>query len=101
MTLSNVMKMTACATLLGVAALAGTARTASAATYETRCYGEDCYRVRCDNFGYDCERMQPLGDVAYIRHRDRLMCDEDGDNCRWVRQRVYEYDNDSDDGFPD
>lgn len=100
MTLSNVMKTTACAALLGVAALAGSARTASAATYETRCYGDDCYRVRCDDFGY-CNRIERLGDVAYIRHRDRLMCNEDGDDCHWVRQRVYEYDNDGDDGFPD
>ncbi|HEY4114288.1 MAG TPA: hypothetical protein VGM17_09530 [Rhizomicrobium sp.] len=106
MTLSNVMKTTAFAALLGVAALAGSARTASAATFETRCYGDDCYRVRCDDAGFDCQRIENLGDVAYIRHRDRLMCDADGDDCHWVRERVYEYDNDQydndeDDGFPD
>ena len=93
MTLSNVFKMTACAALLGVAAFAGSARTASAATYETRCYGDDCYRVRCNNLGFDCERIERLGDVRYIRYRDREVCDEDGDNCHWVRTRIYDYDD--------
>jgi hypothetical protein len=49
--------------------------------------------MRCNDFGYNCSRTDYYGNVAYMRHRDRLMCDEDGDNCHWVRTRVYDYDD--------
>jgi hypothetical protein len=95
MLLSNILKTTAVAALVGIG-VAASASLAAAATYETRCYGDDCYRVRCDDFGYACRRMESMGDVGYVRHRDRLMCDADGDDCHWVRARIYDYDNDDD-----
>src|SRR5690348_15755938 len=99
MLLSNGLKLTALAGLIGLGA-GGTiaaATPAAAATYETRCYGDDCYQVRCNDFGYNCSRMEYFGDVGYVRHRDRLMCDEDGDNCHWVRTRIYRDYDDFDD----
>jgi hypothetical protein len=94
--LSNVLKTAAAAGLFGLAIAGASASTASAATYETRCYGDDCYRVRCNDFGGSCARMEYLGDVGYVRHRDRMVCDSDGDECHWVRERIYNYDYDDD-----
>jgi len=97
MTLSNTLKMAACAGVLGIATIASSASTASAATYETRCFGDDCYRVRCDDFGFGCRRIEDLGPVGYTRYRDREVCNEDGDDCHWVRTRIYnDYDYDDD-----
>ena len=96
MLLSNALKTTAIAGLLGLATIGASANTASAATYETRCYGDDCYRVRCDDFGFDCRRVDYFGPVGYVRYRDREICDEDGDNCHWVRTRTYDYNYDDD-----
>lgn len=96
MLLSNVLKTTAFAALVGLGFAGASVTPASAATWETRCYGGDCYRVRCNDFGFDCRRIEYLGDVGYARMRDRLVCDEDGDNCHWVRTRIYDYDDDYD-----
>jgi hypothetical protein len=93
MSLSNGLKLTALAGLIGLGVCGAAATPAAAATYETRCYGDNCYRMRCNDFGYNCSRIDYYGDVAYMRDRDRLMCDEDGDNCHWVRTRVYDYDD--------
>src|SRR5689334_11663301 len=90
MLLSKTLTTAAFAGLVGFAATGASVLPASAATYETRCYGDDCYRVRCNDFGYDCRRIEYLGDVGYTRSRDRLVCDEDGDNCQLVRPRVYD-----------
>ena len=77
MTLSNILKNAACASVLGIAAIAGSASFASAATYETRCYGDDCYRVRCDDFGFGCP-APAVGDVVPycpIKQEDLLLHD--------------------------
>jgi hypothetical protein len=100
MLLSNILKTTAVAAFAGLG-VAAVVSPAAAATYETRCYGDDCYRVRCDDFGYACRRMEYMGDVGYVRHRDRMVCDEDGDDCHWVRTRTYTYDYDDDDFYGD
>ncbi len=99
MLLSNALKTTAIAALFGLAVAGTSAVPVSAATYETRCYGDDCYRVRCNDFGFNCIRMEYLGDVDYARTRERLVCDEDGEDCHWVRSRIY-YDDDDYDYFP-
>ena len=91
---SNVLKTVAAAGLFGLAITGASVTAASAATYETRCYGDDCYRMRCNDFGDNCRRIDYLGDIGYVRHRDRLMCDADGDDCHWVRERIYDYDDD-------
>jgi hypothetical protein len=96
MLLSNALKTAAFAGLVGIAVAGAGAPPASAATYETRCYGDDCYRVRCNDFGFNCRRIEYLGDVGYVRSRDRLVCDEDGDNCHLMRTRTYDYDYDED-----
>jgi hypothetical protein len=101
MLLSNTLKTAAFAGLVGLAFAGAGALPASAATYETRCYGDDCFRVRCNDFGLDCRRIEYLGDVGYNRPHDRLVCDEDGDNCHMVRTRTYDYDSDYDeDEYP-
>lgn len=98
--LSTTLKTAGLVTLIGLVGV-GTASTPAAAhTWQTRCYGDDCYRVRCNDFGYDCQRVENLGDVGYVRYRDRMVCDEDGDDCHMVRTRTY-YDTDDDDYFGD
>lgn len=97
MLLSTPLKLTALAGLIGLGLCGATAAPAAATTYETRCYGDDCYQVRCNDFGYNCSRTEYFGEVDYARHRDRLMCDEDGDDCHWVRTRVYRDYDDFDD----
>jgi hypothetical protein len=96
MLLSNTLKTAALAALVGLGVAGAGALPAAAATFETRCYGDDCYRVRCNDFGFNCRRVEYLGDVGYVRSRDRLVCDEDGDNCHWLRTRDYDYDYDYD-----
>ena len=100
MLLSNILKTTAVAAFAGLG-VAAVVSPAAAATYETRCYGDDCYRVRCNDFGYNCVRTESLGDVGYVRYRDRMVCDADGDDCHMVRTRTYDYDRDDDDYFGD
>jgi len=94
MMLTNILKTGAAAAVIGLAIASATTTPAAARTFETRWYGDDCYRVSCNDFGYNCRRMEYLGDVGYARPRDRLMCDADGDNCHWVRTRVYDEDFD-------
>jgi hypothetical protein len=99
--LSTTLKTAGLAALIGLASMGGASAPAAAATWQTRCYGDDCYRVRCNNFGYDCRRIEYLGDVGYVRYRDRMVCDADGDNCHMVRTRIYNYDSDDDDFYGD
>jgi hypothetical protein len=98
--LRNILKTSTAAALIGLGVVAASATTAAARTYETRCFGDDCYRVRCNDFGYNCVRMEYMGPIGYVRHRDRLMCDSDGDDCQWVRTRMYD-DYDYDDFYGD
>jgi hypothetical protein len=92
LSVGNVVRASALAGVIGLA-FAG-ATPASADTLKTRCYGDDCYRLQCNDFGYDCERVAYLGHVGYLRHRDHYVCDSDGENCRLVRTRIYDEDED-------
>lgn len=94
LSLSNALKGSALAALIGIGFASAGAMPAAADTLKTRCYGGQCYRLQCNDFGYDCERVAYLGNVGYLRHRDRYICDADGDECRWVRTRVYDDDMD-------
>jgi hypothetical protein len=96
--ISTTLKGAALASILGVAAVVGGAKIASAETY-TRCSADgDCVREHCDAFGNDCWREH----VYYRDYRDRdayhpyfrgyyggygdrhWVCDADGDDCHWV-----------------
>jgi hypothetical protein len=55
--LAHTLKTAAIAALLGLG-IAGTSGTsASAYTIKTKCYGDDCVRMQCNNYGYDCFRI--------------------------------------------
>ncbi|HEX4160693.1 MAG TPA: hypothetical protein VHY79_19655 [Rhizomicrobium sp.] len=54
--LENTFKSIAVATALGWGAMAAAAP-ASAETYRTSCYGDDCMRLQCDDWGRDCVRL--------------------------------------------
>jgi hypothetical protein len=93
---SNVLKGSALAALIGIGLASAGTTPAAADTLKTRCYGGQCYRLQCNDFGYDCVRVAYLGNVGFLRHRDRYVCDADGDECHWVRARVYDEDMDED-----
>ena len=101
--LSNTLKRTALAGVLGIAAVVAVAGAASARTY-TRCDadGDRCWRVHCDWDGDNCYRESGYDRDSYHRydynrgyyggyrgyyggyHDRRYVCDNDGDNCRWI-----------------
>ncbi len=100
MSLSTILKTTAAAGLIALS-VSATTTPAAARVYETQCYGGDCYRMSCSDYGYNCRRIEYLGQVGYTRYRDRWMCDAYGGNCQWVRTRNYNYDYDDDDFYGD
>jgi hypothetical protein len=62
--LANTLKTTAIAALLGLGIAGASGSSAAAYTIKTRCNGNDCVRMQCNDFGYDCYRM------GYIDRRD-------------------------------
>ena len=101
--LANTLKSTAMAALLGlgVAGMSGTS--ASAYTIKTRCYGDDCVRMQCNNFGYDCFRIGYIDRYDYYRPRSYTRTytyypyDYDDGYYRdydSYRYRTYDYDED-------
>lgn len=95
--LSVAMKSAALAGALGLAGLAASTTAASAHYRTTRCYGDHCRVLRCDNDGDDCYAIRSYwrGDYdrgwhrAYWRHHRRWVCDDDGDRCHWQYGRHY------------
>ncbi|HEY3779046.1 MAG TPA: hypothetical protein VGL35_13420 [Rhizomicrobium sp.] len=65
--LANALKMTAAAAMLGLGAIATTGTPASADTFRTRCYGDDCVRMQCDDWGRDCFRIGEFDRYDYDR----------------------------------
>ena len=55
--LANALKITAVAAVLGLGGMAASATSASADTYKTRCHGDDCVRLQCDDWGGNCLRI--------------------------------------------
>lgn len=55
--LANALKTAAIAALLGLGAAGAASTSASAYTIKTRCFGDDCVRMQCNDFGYDCLRI--------------------------------------------
>ena len=62
--LANGVKTTAMAALLGLSVAGAISTSASADTIRTRCNGDDCVRLRCNDFGDDCTR------VGYFERHD-------------------------------
>lgn len=88
LTLSKTVKTAALAGVLGLAGVAASATTASAGYTTTRCYGDTCRVVRCDNDGDDCYGIRSYYRGDYYYHRDRRWeCDYSGDECHWVYYR--------------
>jgi hypothetical protein len=94
-TLCRSLKTVAIAGLMGIG-LAGTGAVtpASADTIRTRCFGDDCYRQQCDDFGYDCVNIGYEGYPDYQAGQWERVCD--ADHCDWARiydeDRPYGYD---------
>ena len=83
LSVSNTLKTAVLAAVIGLGGMA--VCPASADTYTTRCIGDDCYRVRCDDLGVDCVRTSYYDIDRYDAPRHtRMICDEDGDNCHYV-----------------
>jgi hypothetical protein len=95
--LINTLKVAAGAGLLALG-LAAASSPAQAYTME-RCNDNGCYRVRCDDDGYNCTRISsyygssyyvrrtyttPMYDRPYYHAAGRYLCDTDGDECRWT-----------------
>lgn len=76
-----------------------TMKPAHADTYGTRCDQDSdrCYAVRCDDVGDNCLRVSSYRYTGMphrvYRYRSSYLCDTDGDNCRWVRERIDDDDN--------
>jgi len=102
LTLSRALKIAAVAGVVGLGlAGTGTITSASADTIRTQCFGDDCYRQRCDDFGYDCVNIGYYDEHVYRPGRWRWTCEDDG-GCHWTRiyndDRYYEHDYDDDYG---
>lgn len=94
--MKHALKTTAVAGLLGLGAIVAATGSAFADYTTTRCYGDTCRVVRCDNDGDYCQTLSRYDRDSYRRHyytgsaywRDRdyhrtWVCDEDGDRCHW------------------
>ena len=98
------LKYAAVVTLLAFGAVMMLTGGASAESFGTRCVGDRCWAVHCNNYGEDCRRVEPYDRDYYRRvYYDphyRLVCEEGSDRCwkdykhtRVVREPVYEYDD--------
>lgn len=65
--LDKTLKTAAIAALLGLGMVGVSGTSASAYTIKTRCFGDDCVRMQCNDFGYDCFRIGSFDRDAYDR----------------------------------
>jgi hypothetical protein len=84
--LANILKTAALAALLGLGVAGASGTSASAYTIKTRCNGDDCVRMQCNDYGYDCFR------IGYV---DR----DDYDRAYTRTYTYYPYSYDYDDGY--
>lgn len=84
--------------IFALAALAATGTSASAHYTTTRCWGDRCSAVRCDDDGDRCYAIRTYDRDYYGRgyyhgwrgrDRSRWVCDYDGDDCHRVYGRYY------------
>jgi len=96
--MKHVLKTAVLASLLGLGAVVVATGSAYAAYTTTRCDGDSCHVVRCDDdgdfcrtvsyFDRDSDRRHYYTSSSYWRDRDyynhrHWICDADGDDCRW------------------
>jgi hypothetical protein len=96
--MKRLLETTVLVGLLGLGAVVAATGPASAAYTITRCDGDSCRVVHCDEDGDFCRTVSHYDRDLYRRHyytsssywRDRdydnhryWVCDADGDNCRW------------------
>lgn len=87
MQMSKILKTATVAGFVGLG-IAAVATPASARTYERCDYdGDRCVRIQCDWDGDDCWRTSDYYNRPYYRGYGRWICDDDGDDCRWVYYR--------------
>lgn len=105
--LASTLKTAAMAGLLGLGLAGAGSTAASAYTIKTRCYGDDCVRMQCNDFGYDCFRIgyterydydrpysyAPRSYTYYPDYDDGYYRDYDTDR---YYARPYDYDDDYD-----
>lgn len=96
---SRLSKLALAAAAVGTIGLAGLIPSAASAAYTTtRCDGDDCRVVRCDNDGDDCYTIRRFDRDDYDRRSGygnrHWVCDRDGDDCRWAYGRGYDRDDD-------
>jgi hypothetical protein len=105
--LSSAAKTAAIVGALTLAGLAGSVTAASAHYTTTRCYGDQCRVVRCDNDGDNCYTIRAYYRGGYDRDRyynsgyyddhrywdrgRRWVCDRDGDDCHWSYRSDRDY----------
>ena len=85
--LANTLKTTAVAGALGLAGAAMSVTPAAAHYTRTRCYGDHCQVMRCDDDGDTCYRIRSYyrdEDAWHHHHHRRWVCEDDGDDCHWV-----------------
>lgn len=100
--LANALKLTVAAAVLGLGAIAITGTPASADTFKTRCYGDDCVRMQCDDWGrgcfrvgrfdrYDYDRPAPYGYTETYTYPDRYYVPDYDDYYHYAPD--YDYDD--------
>ncbi len=99
------LKFLVAAALIGLGAAGAASVPARAEVIRNNCVGDDCVRLRCNDWGDDCVRIGfyrrgEFGDV-YVRYRSRYVCDDDGEFCHWTRVPVYYDDRDFGDNYSD
>lgn len=103
--LANTLKTVAIAALLGLGAASASGTAASAYTMKTRCYGDDCVRLQCNDLGNDCFRVGYTERYDYdrpYRYTTRTYSYypydyDDGYYSDYDRYRGYDRDYDEDD----
>jgi hypothetical protein len=109
--LDKTLRTAAIAALLGLGVVGANVTAASAYTIKTRCYGDGCVRMQCNDFGYDCFRVGTFDrddyDRAYTRTYTYYPYSYDYDSGYYRDYDVdryrnhYDYDNDYDeDDYP-
>ena len=109
--LAHTLKTAAIAALLGLVMAGASGSSASAYTIRTRCTGDDCVRMQCNNYGYDCFRIGYFDrddyDRAYTRTYTYYPYSYDYDTGSYRDYDVdhyrnnFDYDNDYDeDDYP-
>jgi hypothetical protein len=89
----SIPKTVKCAALLGLGTAATANAPASAYIVRTSCLGDECYRERCSNDGYDCVRISYRDFDRYRYEPTRYTCNPSGLNCHYVPRGYHDEDS--------